>query len=352
MGLIAPFLFVCLFVLYFLCFYMQDFVAEGKSRSNVHEAQFLTALCRYLIQQGYEREQITVLTAYSGQLLKLRRAMLSDKTFFEGVRVTAVDNFQGEETDIILLSLVRSERIGFLKIANRVCVALSRARKGFYIIGNATLLEGEDPDLWEKVISDMREQGNLGRHLKLVCQNHPQNVIHASCAEDFEDAPEGGCTEMCGMELDCGHTCDQFCHPADLEHKERFVCQKSCAKTCDLGHNCNRSCGEECGPCMVRVPKLIPGCNHEQEIPCSVDPAKFKCMELVSKQAFPCGHANQVQCSVASSDIVCKEPCGTLECGHPCSGKMLNHDLPYFLVFRLFFAFCFDCKIYVLCIML
>ncbi|KAL9983465.1 hypothetical protein ACROYT_G005640 [Oculina patagonica] len=117
----------------------EDFVTEGKSRSNVHEAKFLTALCRYFIQQGYDREKITVLTAYSGQLFKLKREMSVYKEFFEGVRVTVVDNFQGEENDIILLSLVRSERIGFLKISNRVCVALSRARKGFYIIGNAKL---------------------------------------------------------------------------------------------------------------------------------------------------------------------------------------------------------------------
>jgi superfamily I DNA and/or RNA helicase len=54
------------------------------------------------------------------------------------VRITVVDNFQGEENDIILLSLVRSNKeakIGFLKTENRVCVALSRAKMGFYIIG-------------------------------------------------------------------------------------------------------------------------------------------------------------------------------------------------------------------------
>ena len=54
------------------------------------------------------------------------------------VKITVVDNFQGEENDIILLSLVRSNReakIGFLKTENRVCVALSRAKMGFYIIG-------------------------------------------------------------------------------------------------------------------------------------------------------------------------------------------------------------------------
>ena len=308
-------------------FCTQKFLSEGKSRSNDHEAKFLTALCRYFIQQGYLREQITILTAYSGQLLKLRREMSEDKTFFEGVRVTAVDNFQGEENDIILLSLVRSDSIGFLKIANRVCVALSRARKGFYIIGNATLLEGQDPDLWKKIIADMREQENLGDHLKLVCQNHPQNVIYASSAEDFENAPEGGCKEPCGRKLDCGHDCDQYCHPADLEHKERFACQKPCTKTCEFGHNCRRTCGEECGPCMVRVLKVIPDCNHEQQVPCSVDPANFKCMELMPKQASPCGHVNQVQCSVAPSDIACQEPCGKVECGHACWGELLDGNL-------------------------
>ena len=47
--------------------------------------------------------------------------------------MTVVDNYQGEEADIILLSLVRSNQddvIGFVKTENRVCVALSRARHG------------------------------------------------------------------------------------------------------------------------------------------------------------------------------------------------------------------------------
>ena len=56
-----------------------------------------------------------------------------------GVRVTAVDNYQGEENDVIILSLVRSNQegsVGFLGTDNRVCVALSRARNGFYAFGN------------------------------------------------------------------------------------------------------------------------------------------------------------------------------------------------------------------------
>jgi superfamily I DNA and/or RNA helicase len=69
------------------------------------------------------------------------------------VRITVVDNFQGEENDIILLSLVRSNkeaRIGFLKIENRVCVALSRAKMGLYIIGKCWTSKLQEHKLYLK----------------------------------------------------------------------------------------------------------------------------------------------------------------------------------------------------------
>lgn len=297
---------------------------EGSSKSNLHEAKLLTTLCRYLIQQGYQREQIAVLTAYSGQLHNLRREMLNEEKegYFEGVRVTSVDNFQGEESDIILLSLVRSKKIGFLKIENRVCVALSRARKGFFILGNAKLLEEHNSGIWHKIINDLREHKSLGTHIKLVCQNHPQNGIEASTAEDFLKAPCGGCTEPCQFKMpDCEHQCTFPCHPVDTEHKGEFACQMQCTRRCGSGHPCSKKCSEDCGPCMVEVPKRIPMCDHMQDVPCSLDPAEFKCKQLVKKQAFPCGHTIMAECSVAPTDIICKEPCGALECGHPCQGK-------------------------------
>lgn len=286
-------------------------------------------MCRYLIQQGYRRDQITILAAYSGQLFQLKQVMSNiaiskDKKFFEGVRVTVVDNFQGEENDIILLSLVRSDRIGFLKSANRVCVALSRARKGFYIIGNATLL-ARNSDLWKKIFADMKRQGNMGGELKLSCQNHPENVILASTAEDFEKAPEGGCLKPCEIKLTCGHICEHPCHPLDLEHMDQFACQQPCSKTlCDLGHRCHKICGQPCGPCMEKVKKIIPECGHEQQVPCSQDPSTFKCTKMVPKRASACGHINKVPCSKSPDDIECKEPCGKLQCGHPCVGKKLD----------------------------
>jgi hypothetical protein len=61
-----------------------------------------------------------------------------------------------EENDIILLSLVRSNpqnRIGYLSEANRICVALSRAKKGLYVIGNFEQLKTKSK-LWEKIVDD------------------------------------------------------------------------------------------------------------------------------------------------------------------------------------------------------
>jgi helicase required for RNAi-mediated heterochromatin assembly 1 len=74
--------------------------------------------------------------------------------------LTSVDNYQGEENDIIILSLVRSNsenKIGFLKISNRVCVALSRARQGLFIFGNSKCLLGSETKLWDDVIGYLKE---------------------------------------------------------------------------------------------------------------------------------------------------------------------------------------------------
>ena len=90
----------------------------------------------------------------------------------KGVRITVVDNFQGEESDIILLSLVRSNKdanIGFLKIENRVCVALSRARKGMYIMGNMENLT-RSSDIWKKIKETLEHQNAIGKALELQCQ--------------------------------------------------------------------------------------------------------------------------------------------------------------------------------------
>ncbi|NXL46082.1 ZNFX1 protein, partial [Podilymbus podiceps] len=326
-------------------------IQEGKSHQNPHEAQFVVELCKYFLCQDYLPSQITILTTYTGQLFCLRKLMPA-KTF-AGVKVHVVDKYQGEENDIILLSLVRSnkeERTGFLQIPNRICVALSRAKKGLYCIGNMRML-GKVP-LWSKIIHTLREKGHIGRSLVLCCQNHPQTKTLVSTAADFSKVPEGGCSRPCEFRLSCGHVCTRACHPYDTQHKE-YQCLKPCQKVlCADGHRCPWSCYEPCGPCMVIVEKTISKCGHLQMVPCSIPDNEFLCQEPCQKKlncghtcnkfcgqectkrcpelvtvTLKCGHNQQVKCWITEEmknekPVECKTKCSvTLQCGHVCSGS-------------------------------
>uniref|UniRef100_A0A667YEL4 Zinc finger NFX1-type containing 1 n=1 Tax=Myripristis murdjan TaxID=586833 RepID=A0A667YEL4_9TELE len=295
--------------------YPEEEIKDGRSHQNRHEAMFVVSLCRYLVLQDYKPEQITILTTYTGQLHCLRKLMPASR--FSGVKVHVVDKYQGEENDIVLLSLVRSNKqgkVGFLNIPNRVCVALSRAKKGLYCIGNSAMLG--QVKLWSNIFHTLREKGQIGTALTLSCQNHPDRQIKVSCAEDFNQAPEGGCKQPCEFRLDCGHVCTSVCHPYDPEHK-KYKCGKKCQRTlCDLGHKCTFVCHKPCPKeCPVMVEKIIPKCQHKQMVPCHKDPQMFVCQEPCQK-ILPCGH----QC-----DSVCGAPCTSmckvkvmlkLSCGH------------------------------------
>lgn len=105
--------------------------------------------------------------------------ILSNFCFLQ-VRISTIDNFQGEENDIILLSLVRSNqdnRAGFVNDNNRACVALSRARKGLYVIGNFECVTSKSK-IWTAVVEDVKEQGCFGRVLPLACQRHANTEVH------------------------------------------------------------------------------------------------------------------------------------------------------------------------------
>ena len=339
--------------------YMEDSCNQSHSHVNEHEAKFLVALCRHLMQQGYKADQITLLTTYTGQMYAIRDCLQEEDAIRESlkaendpsvgcVRVTTVDNFQGEENDIILLSLVRSnkdEKVGFIKIVNRACVALSRARKGFYCIGNFGLLS-KHSDIWKKIVTDLKASSSIGNVLPVVCQIH-NDEISVKTAEDFNTkVPMGGCQRPCTVRLKCGHACPLACHPSDRDHVE-FRCQKPCEKKrarCD--HTCPKRCWEVCEQnCEIEVEKELPICGHTMLVRCDTNPVMLKCQkrcekdlscghrcqskcgesctekcrEIVKKTDWPCGHLVSIACSATPND--CFHPCeATLECGHACSG--------------------------------
>uniref|UniRef100_A0A665VRZ3 Zinc finger, NFX1-type containing 1 n=1 Tax=Echeneis naucrates TaxID=173247 RepID=A0A665VRZ3_ECHNA len=329
--------------------HLEEEIKDGRSHENKHEAKFVVALCRYLLLQDYKPEQITILTTYTGQLHCLRKLMPASQ--FSGVKVHVVDKYQGEENDIVLLSLVRSNKegkVGFLSIPNRVCVALSRAKKGLYCIGNSSILG--QVKLWSNILHTLRENNQAGRALVLCCQNHPDRKVAASSAEDFNEAPEGGCTQPCQFRLNCGHVCSRVCHPYDPQHKE-YKCGKACQKIlCEQGHKCPLVCHRPCPEkCLVMVEKVIPHCQHTQKVPCHQDPGTFICQEPCQKMLqcghrcdsvcgeqctnrcrvkvtlqLKCGHSQQDSCFYQTHTATpeCVTPCQhQLKCGHRCSGS-------------------------------
>ena len=132
--------------------FREEFVGESFGRINRAEAELtLMALESYFRKIGKERildERIDVgiISPYRAQVQYLRR-QLKKKEFFKPYRqlisVNTVDGFQGQERDIILISLVRANdegQIGFLRDLRRMNVAITRARMKLIILGDASTM--------------------------------------------------------------------------------------------------------------------------------------------------------------------------------------------------------------------
>lgn len=189
--------------------------------------------------------------------------------------MSTIDNFQGEEARIVIVSLTRSNaagKIGFLSEAQRVNVLLSRARDGLILVGNPRCLTGKHGALTETggtlvlhagptMIERMtvtestlhypeaasgdtarRGGGRKGTWEMVLesipvlpgfpaqCERHGRARVMAAPAEFDEYAPDGGCTERCEAELPCGHKCTSRCHSTRHAHA---ACQVPVDCMCD-----------------------------------------------------------------------------------------------------------------------
>ncbi|KAL6921145.1 hypothetical protein FSST1_005171 [Fusarium sambucinum] len=263
----------------------------STSRSNNFEVDMTVSLVSHLSQQGkYGAGDIAVLTPYLGQLQLLRRKMesmfeicvndrdadeleaiegengdaslpnlgpLRKTTLLKTVRVATVDNFQGEEAKVIVISMVRNnpqKECGFLKTSNRINVLLSRAQHGMYIIGNRSSYERVP--MWNEVIRILAGNGNVGAKLELQCPRHPETAMLVSHPEHFSQmSPEGGCRLVCDKRLTCGHPCKRKCHSDTLHRAVK---------------------------CLEACPRLKQGCNHACPLKCG-EPCQKKCLDVVMK---------------------------------------------------------------------
>ena len=124
----------------------------GCSKVNVKEADFFVArLEEYVSRIGLERildERIDfgLISPYKAQVRYMRQIVKRSavlRQLREVLTVDTIDGFQGQERDVVFISLVRSNddgSIGFLSDLRRMNVAITRARMKVVVIGNAETL--------------------------------------------------------------------------------------------------------------------------------------------------------------------------------------------------------------------
>jgi hypothetical protein len=352
---------------------------DFASKTNAWEADMVVALVRYVVRQGYSMQQIAVLTPYVGQLKMLRSRLRSSQIMLllddrdaealdalddgsdgaddddaddtddddaddnsavkaapsvnaksaslqERIRLATVDNFQGEEAEIVIVSTVRSNsqhRTGFLKVDNRVNVMLSRAKHGMIVLGSVETIKGcRRAKLANAVVEQLTRTERIGPRLPLRCEIHHASFTVGAASEVPVD---GGCMLPCGARKACGHACRRLCHPDDRQHRIPS-CREPCMRVAPCGHACVRLCEQTC-ECREMIDVKYP-CGHTHRLACSVARQQARwppCAVVVTNQPMPhCAHKRDVRCSeLRSGALVCTALCGRsiAACGHACERR-------------------------------
>ncbi|KAJ1548785.1 hypothetical protein HK405_015099 [Cladochytrium tenue] len=356
---------------------------KTHSASNEYEVEYVVAMLRHLLNQGYAAKEVVVLCPYVGQFLKLRDRLAKEMMVFvsekdldllrqEGVYDKEdsdddgdeVENVEGDsrreakvgkvyEAKIVLVSLVRSRanhhggKIGFMRTHNRINVLLSRAQHGMFLVGNSAFLAANS-DMWAEVVDIYHTRGQLGSGLPLRCENHPGGTAEADTPHRFEQlAPDGGCFRECGQKLPaCGHVCPKRCHPeAATGHIGVFYTYHSWpqARCGDCrGSAARQYASPKHAQCRVECGKALP-CRHFCKQRCDqhaggggggCPPCIAKCTIMRCSHAR-CNHACGELCEPCQSacewacehrgrcELLCGVPCTRLPCDKRCE-RMLT----------------------------
>ncbi|KAK0650649.1 NFX1-type zinc finger-containing protein 1 [Lasiodiplodia hormozganensis] len=189
---------------------------SGVSKKNHFEAEMVLQIVRYMAQQGYGTSDQVVLTPYLGQLSLLRRRLseendpvLNDLDSFDlvkagllspatakqnkrQIKISTIDNYQGEESDIVIVSLTRGNTagdIGFMSSPERLNVLLSRARIGLIIIGNSQTFQQsrKGKATWGPFMDYLSKKGHIYEGLPVKCQQHPGKKMILKQKTDFDE---------------------------------------------------------------------------------------------------------------------------------------------------------------------
>jgi regulator of nonsense transcripts 1 len=145
---------------------IEEVSASGTSFLNRIEAQAIERSVTHFMRAGVDPDRIGVITPYEGQrayvVSHFARAGSLRQDLYREIEVASVDSFQGREKDYIILSCVRSNEnqgVGFIADPRRLVVALTRARYGIIIIGNAKVLARQS--LWASLLAFYKDNETL-----------------------------------------------------------------------------------------------------------------------------------------------------------------------------------------------
>jgi hypothetical protein len=120
----------------------------GTSWKNIKEVEMVIAIATYILLQqqlSSSHSYIAIITPYNAQRSMIQSMMNESRhkqLLMKYVQVGTVDSFQGSENDVVIFSCVRaSHGVGFVDDERRLCVATSRAKYAFFMVGNMSFLQ-------------------------------------------------------------------------------------------------------------------------------------------------------------------------------------------------------------------
>ena len=133
----------------------------GGALRNEAEVRVAAHVVRLLDERCPRELTMAVIAMYAEQVERLRQA-LGRRRFKRSVKIDTVDSFEGREEDIVVISLVRSNergRIGFLRVPNRLNVAISRAKRLVACIGDSATLRAGEESMYGVLVEAARSTG-------------------------------------------------------------------------------------------------------------------------------------------------------------------------------------------------
>ncbi|KAL1922935.1 uncharacterized protein VTP21DRAFT_9311 [Calcarisporiella thermophila] len=168
----------------------------SKSLYNQREIDVIIRIITRLLELQVRASEIGVIALYKMQASKIEKALQGGNERNTSTnkksglpQVSTVDAFQGAEREIIILSCVRSEQIGFANNPLRINVALSRARRHLILVGNAEFLRSNK--MWKNIIDYCKgfPNGYIEEHLMRGLMQEMQQ-IERSAIESMESEEE------------------------------------------------------------------------------------------------------------------------------------------------------------------